>query len=84
MRLRRSKKLDTHVLRSETREYMTMRHRYYQQLASRHDRVLKVDKRSADDYDLSDTRRSGRTVKFDDDVLKSLVESDPRLSVQEL
>ena len=39
---------------------------------------------SAGDYDLSDTRRSGRSVKFDDDVLKSLVEPDPRLSVQEL
>lgn len=33
--------------------------------------------------DLSDTPRSG-PVKFDDDVLKSSVESDPRLSAQEL
>ena len=39
---------------------------------------------AADDYDLSNMTPSGRSVKFHDDVLKSLVESDSRLSVQEL
>lgn len=53
--------------------------------------VLKVNKCqrwfrrfAASDYDLSDKHRTGRPGQFDNDALKSLVESDPRLTIQEL
>ncbi|XP_037891082.1 histone-lysine N-methyltransferase SETMAR-like [Glossina fuscipes] len=36
------------------------------------------------DYDLSYKHRTGRPGQFDNDALKSLVESDPRLTIQEL
>lgn len=39
---------------------------------------------AAGDYDLNDMPRSGRPVQFDEDALKSLVEADPRLTIQEL
>lgn len=53
--------------------------------------VLKVNKcgrwyrRFADgDFDLTDKPRSGRPTECDQDALKSLVDSDPRLSIEEL
>ena len=36
------------------------------------------------DYELSDRRRSGRPVEIDEEMLQSLVESDPRQTIQEL
>ncbi|XP_076649850.1 histone-lysine N-methyltransferase SETMAR-like [Halictus rubicundus] len=39
---------------------------------------------AAGDYDLSDSPQSGRPVEFDNDTLKSPVEADPKLSIQEL
>lgn len=35
-------------------------------------------------FDLNNAPRSGRPVEFDNDALKSMVESDPRLSIEEL
>jgi histone-lysine N-methyltransferase SETMAR len=53
--------------------------------------VLKVNKCqrwyrkfSTGDLDLSDGDRSGRPVNFDNDALKTLVETNPKLSIQEL
>ena len=53
--------------------------------------VLKVNKCQrwfrkfeSGDFDLSDGHHSGRPTKLDDDLLVSLVESDPRQSIQEL
>jgi [histone H3]-lysine36 N-dimethyltransferase SETMAR len=36
------------------------------------------------DFDTSDSVRSGRPAEFDNDALKSLVDSDPRLTVSEI
>jgi histone-lysine N-methyltransferase SETMAR len=36
------------------------------------------------DLDLSDAPRSGRPVEFDNETLKSLIESDPKLTIEEL
>jgi len=38
----------------------------------------------SNDFDLKDRPRSGRPSELDNDVLTSLVESDPRLSSREL
>ena len=53
--------------------------------------VLKVNKCqrwfrkfSNNDFDLSDNDRSGRPVEFDNDALKALVETDPKMSIQEI
>ena len=53
--------------------------------------VLKVNKCqrwfrkfSNNDFDLSDNDRSGRPVEFDNDALKALVETDPKISIHEI
>ena len=53
--------------------------------------ILKVNKCqrwfrqfASGNFDLSDSPRSGRSVEFDNEALKALIETDPKLSVQEL
>ena len=43
-----------------------------------------IRKFSNDDLDLSDSDRSGRPTDFENDALKSLVETNPRLSIKEI